>query len=83
MQPIGVFSDRALFRRLAFLDRVERELYQSVLTGGSHGEAHAHLPNAEPQYERLCASVRDVREHMARVEAELDRRRSEAMPQAA
>jgi hypothetical protein len=83
MERIGVFSDGALFRRLAFLDRAERELYQSILTGGSRAEAHGPLPNAGPQYERLCASVREVREHMGRVEEELLRRRAAAMPQAA
>jgi hypothetical protein len=83
MQRIGAFSDGALFRRLAFLDRAERELYQSILTGGSHGPSRGRLPNAEPQYERLCVSVREVREHMACVERELLRRRAAALPKAA
>jgi hypothetical protein len=83
MERIGAFSDSALFRRLAFLDRAERELYQSILTGGLHGRPYGRLPNAEPQYERLCASVREVREHIVRVEEELLRRRAAAMPEAA
>jgi hypothetical protein len=83
MQRIDAFSDGALFRRLAFLDRAERELYQSILTGGLHGQPHGRRPKADKQYERLCASVREVREHMASVERELLRRRAAALPKAA
>ena len=83
MKPIGVFSDSALLQRLAFLDRTERALYQSILNGAPHAEVAGRLPDAGPRYERLCAAVREVREHMAYVEAELLHRRDAAIARAA
>jgi hypothetical protein len=83
MRRIGVFSDRALLQRLAFLDRTERALYQRILNGAPRAGVAGGIPNAGLPYKRQCAAVREVREHMARVEAELLRRRGAAMSEAA
>jgi hypothetical protein len=77
------FSDSALLRRLAFLDRTERELYQSILHGAPQATAAGLVLKTEPRYARSCAAVRDVREQMERVEAELLRRRAIQMREAA
>jgi hypothetical protein len=83
MKRMELFSENALLQRLAFLDRAERELYQSILNGAPRAATDGRLPDGEPRYERLCAAVREGREHMARVEEELLRRRGEAMLEAA
>jgi hypothetical protein len=80
---MAAFSDSALLRRLAFLDRTERELYQSILNGAPHAKPAGLLPESTPRFARSCAAVRDVRKQMGRVEAELLRRRAMALREAA
>jgi hypothetical protein len=83
MERFVALSDAALLQRIDHLDRAEHQLHQSAMKRVSQGEADGRAVGADLQYQLLSAALKESREHMLRIEAELLRRSAYAIAEAA